>query len=147
MAQTIYIPVETLEIGQTFTSDSLLITKDKIIAFAKEFDPQPFHLDEDEAKQTFFNELVASGWHTSSVTMKLILQSMPFKHGMVGSGGQVSWKRPVKPNDSLHVTTKIINIKPAKNNANQIYLTLECQTLNQFNRVCQIMEANVIAFN
>src|SRR4051812_1394622 len=84
--------LEDLEVGQRFVSRSQNVDAAAIKSFARQFDPQPFHLDEETAKTTFFGELVASGWHTAAVTMKLLVAGgLPIVGGVIGAGGDVSW--------------------------------------------------------
>ena len=84
------------------------MTADRIKAFAAEFDPQPFHLDEEAARGTFFGELVASGWHTAAMTMRLLVEGdMHPAGGTVGAGGEdLRWPRPVRPGDTLRVESR-----------------------------------------
>ena len=91
--------LEDFAVGQTFGSSRVRITEDKIKAFAAEFDPQPFHLDEAAAQQTFFRGLAASGWHTAGVTMRLLVESeLKPAGGVIGVGfDEFRWPRPVAP--------------------------------------------------
>ena len=87
--KTLYL--DDLHVGQRFTSDTHLIDEEQIKAFAKQFDPQPFHLDAEAAKATLFEGLVASGWHTAAITMRLLVESgMPIAGGVIGAGGEIS---------------------------------------------------------
>jgi acyl dehydratase len=92
-----------LQVGQRFTSQTYAIDASKIKEFAAEFDPQPFHLDERVAEESVFRGLVASGWHTAAVTMRLLADSVPLAGGLIGLGGEISWPQPTRPGDSLHV--------------------------------------------
>ena len=79
--------LDDLHVGQRFTSTSHAVDADQIKRFAAEFDPQPFHLDGEAAKHTFFGELVASGWHTAAVTMRLLVEGgAPLAGGIIGAG-------------------------------------------------------------
>src|SRR5215469_9701280 len=95
--------LEDLAPGQVFTSDArTVVDAGSIKRFAGEFDPQPFHLDEASARPTFFKKLVASGWHTTAVTMQLVVKTLPLSHGVIGRGvDELRWPRPVKPGDTL----------------------------------------------
>src|ERR1700719_2214270 len=94
--QRLYL--DDFHVGQRFTSATHDIDAAQIKAFARQFDPQPFHLDEEAAKGTLFGGLVASGWHTAAVTMRLLVGSgMPVAGGLVGMGGEMSWPRPTRP--------------------------------------------------
>ena len=97
--------LEDFAVGQTFGSGRLRVDKEQIKAFAAEFDPQLFHLDEDAARDTIFCGLVASGWHTAALTMRLLVESeIKPTGGIVGAGfDEFRWPRPVRPGDELHI--------------------------------------------
>src|ERR1700722_19005756 len=101
------LTLEDLELGRIFQSESYAIDATQIKSFASQFDPQPFHLDEELAKQTFFGELVASGWHVAAITMRLLVASTPIAGGLVGAGGDIGWLRPTRPGDTLQVETEV----------------------------------------
>src|ERR1700675_3875060 len=89
---TLSLYLEHLHVGQRFASGELRIDADRIKAFAAEFDPQAFHLDESAAQASIFGGLVASGWHTAAATMRLLVTGgLPFPTGLIGLGGGVSW--------------------------------------------------------
>src|SRR5437588_11403509 len=93
---------EDLKPGDRFKSDSYSVSKEQIISFAREFDPQPFHLDAVVARQTMFKELIASGWHTAAITMRLFVQTLNFAEGAIGLGvAQLRWPNAVRPNGML----------------------------------------------
>src|SRR3954471_21516501 len=99
---TLYL--EDLRVGQRFRSGTHRIDEGQIRAFAEQFDPQPFHLDAEAAKATLFEGLVASGWHTAAVTMRLLVESgVPIAGGIVGAGGEITWPNPTRPGDVLRV--------------------------------------------
>ena len=94
--------LDDLQVGQRFVSGTHAIDADQIKAFAREFDPQPFHLDEAAAKGTFFGGLAASGWHVAAVTMKLLVTGgAPIAGGIVGAGGEFAWPNATRPGDVL----------------------------------------------
>ena len=99
--------LEDFAVGQTFRTAVFRVTADDIQRFAREFDPQPFHLDETAARQSIFGGLAASGWHTAAVTMKLVVASeLSPANGIIGMGfDELRWPRPVRPGDELHVVT------------------------------------------
>ena len=86
--------LEDLHVGQTFARAPVPVTADQSKAFAAEFDPQPFHLDEAAARDTLFEGLAASGWHTAALTMRMLVQCFPLAGGLVGAGGETTWRRP-----------------------------------------------------
>ena len=83
-----------------------VVDGDQIKAFARQFDPQPFHLDDEAAKSTIFAGLAASGWHTAAITMKLLVESVPLAGGIIGGGSEISWPKPARPGDALRVESK-----------------------------------------
>ena len=99
-----------------FTSDArAVVDAPSIKRFAGEFDQQPFHLDEASAQDTFFKKLVASGWHTTAVTMQLIIKTLTLSHGIIGTGvDELRWPRPVKPGDTLRLHCEVIDVTPSK---------------------------------
>ena len=90
-------------------------TPSQIKAFARQFDPQPFHLDEHAAKETFFGGLAASGWHVAALTMKLLVEGgAPFAGGLIGAGSEIAWPKPTRPGDVLQVTSEVLEITPSR---------------------------------
>ena len=108
MSLTAPVYLEDLALGMEFRSAEHALDEAQIVSFARQFDPQPFHLDAEAAKDTFFQGLAASGWHTAAITMKLLVDSLVFSQGIIGAGGQIDWPRPTRPDDVLHVLSKII---------------------------------------
>jgi len=130
MAAQLYL--EDLHVGQRFTSDSFVITEDRIKSFAEEFDPQPFHLDNAAAQNTVFRGLAASGWHTAAVAMKLLVTGgLPLGNGIIGLGGDISWPKPTRPGDTVHVESEVLEITPSKSKPNQAVVRVRSTTLNQ----------------
>src|SRR5258708_3726216 len=107
---------DDLKLGMRFTSGEATITKDDILRFAAEFDPQPFHLDEVAAENTAFNGLAASGWHTAAVAMRLAVQVRPFgPHPLLGAGvDDLRWFKPVRPGDTLRVEGEVVELVPSR---------------------------------
>lgn len=135
--------LEDLAVGDTFSSPEYEITADQIIAYAQEFDPQPFYTDPVAAKDTFFAGLAASGWHTASVTMKLIVASAPFAHGIIGAGGELSWPAPTRPGEILNVDSEILKITPSGSKP-QGLVQIESVTLNHDGETRQRLTANLV---
>src|SRR5690625_1386041 len=129
--------LDDLKVGDTFQSKTYTLSEEKVIQFANEFDPQPFHTNEQSAKNSFFGQLVASGWHTAAITMRLITESLPFAHGIIGAGGEIKWTQPTYPNDTLYVKSTIKEIKYSKSKPNQGLVIVECNTFNQHDERCQ----------
>src|SRR5918992_593115 len=125
--------LEDFAVGQTFRSGRLRIDKERIKAFGAEFDPQPFHLDEDAARDTIFGGLAASGWHTAAVTMRLLVESdLKPAGGIVGAGfDELRWPLPVRPGDELRVESEILEVRPLKSRADRGIVKVKTTTLNQ----------------
>lgn len=137
---------EDLKVDDVFTSSSYEMSAERILAFAAEFDPQPFHTDPEAAKNTFFGGLAASGWHTSAVTMRLLVESVPLTGGLIGAGSEISWPRAVRPGESLRVITTVRELIPSKSKPERGMVVLESLALNQNDEVCQKTVSKVLAF-
>jgi acyl dehydratase len=116
--------LEDFEPGQEFGSGSITIDAGQIKAFAKQFDPQPFHLDEEAASASFFQGLAASGWHTAALTMRLLVEGdLAVAGGIVGAGAdEFRWPRPVRPGDTLTVRSEVLEVRPSKSRPEQGWL-------------------------
>jgi acyl dehydratase len=131
--------------GQRFTSASHIIDADEIKAFAREFDPQPFHLDEEAAKGTFFGGLAASGWHVAAITMKLLVgDAAPFQGGVIGAGGEISWPKPTRPGDVLTVESEVLEVTPSRSRPDRGIVTMRSETRNQRGEVAQVLTAKLM---
>ena len=132
---------DDIDEGQIFTSPFYKLEEDHITSFAGEYDPQAFHTDADAAKETFFGQLVASGWHTAAITMKLMVQTgMDIEGGMIGMGiDKIRWPRPTYPGDSLQVTITVKSKRLSKSRPGFGVVTVEIVTRNQNDEVAQEM--------
>src|ERR1700720_49191 len=124
---------EDFSVGQTFGSRRLRIDKERIFAFAAEFDPQPFPLEGAAARDSIFGGLAASGWHTAAVTMRLLFDSeLKPAGGIIGAGlDEGRWPRPVRPGDELRIECEVIEARPSKSRPEQGLIKLRTTTLNQ----------------
>lgn len=138
--------LEDFAVGQTFGSGRLRIEKGRIKTFAAEFDPQPFHLDEAAARDTIFQGLAASGWHTAAMTMRLLVESeLRPAGGIVGAGfDEFRWPRPVRPGDELRVESEVLEVRPSKSRPDQGLIKVRTTTLNQNGEPVQVLVANLI---
>ena len=123
---------EDIAAGQTYRSPELRIDAAAITDFAARFDPQPFHLDEAAARDSLFEGLAASGWHTAALTMKLCLSS-DFRPagGIIGVGGELLWPRAVRPGDALHVEIEVLETRISRSRPRQGVVKIRITTLNQ----------------
>jgi acyl dehydratase len=137
--------LDDLQVGQRFTSGTHTLDEGQIIAFASQFDPQPFHLDPAAAKDTVFGGLVASGWHTVAISMRLMVEGgVPMAGGLVGVGAEVSWPRPTRPGDVLRVESEVVEITPSRSRPDRGIVKVKSETLNQRDEVVQVLEARMV---
>src|SRR5918993_4000482 len=138
--------LDNFAVGQTFGSGRLVVDKEQIKRFASDFDPQPFHLDEKAAQETMFRGLAASGWHTSSVTMRLLVESeIKPAGGIVGAGfDEYRWPRPVRPGDELRLESEVLEVRPSKSRPEQGMIKVRTTTLNQNGDAVQVLIANLV---
>ncbi len=138
---------DDLTVGQQFKSDPITIERDRLVAFAAEFDPQPQHLDEDQASRSMFGALVASGWHTAALTMRMQLDAAMGRIPGGAMGAQVDklqWLRPVLPNDSLRAVIDVLDLRESRSRPDRGLATLRTTTLNQNNQPVMQMTAAVL---
>jgi acyl dehydratase len=137
--------LDDLHVGQRFMSKTHTLDAAQIKKFAVQFDPQPFHTDEQAAERTFFKGLAASGWHTAAITMRLNVESgPPLAGGIVGAGGELSWPAPTRPGDVLHVESEVIEITPSRSRPDRGTIVLLSRTINQRGDVVQIQKARLV---
>jgi acyl dehydratase len=138
--------LEDFHAGQIFRSGRMQIDGERIKTFASEFDPQPFHLDEEAARSTIFGGLAASGWHTAACTMRLLVESefLP-AGGLVGAGfDELRWPRPVRPGDVLHVESEILEVRPSNTRPSQGMVKVRSTTINQNGEPVQVFVGNLV---
>lgn len=137
--------IEDLSVGDRFASAEHAMDEAQIKAFATQFDPQPFHLDDTAAKATVFGGLAASGWHTAAITMRLLVTGgLPIAGGIIGAGGELSWPQPTRPVDVLHVVSEIIAIVPSRSRPDRGMVTVRSETRNQREEVLQVSVVRVV---
>jgi acyl dehydratase/ribonuclease HI len=138
--------LDDMRVGQKFTAGTYRMTEERIKSFAAEFDPQPFHLDEAAARRSVFQGLAASGWHTASATMRLIVNAMHLAGGSVGLGGEIVWPRPTRPGDTLRLEVEIVDIKPSRSKPDRGIVTARCVTFNQNDEQVQVLTTKILSF-
>ena len=138
--------LDDLKVGDEFRSREFQLTETAIHDFAAEFDPQPFHLDAEAARSSIFNGLAASGWHTAAISMRLIVESVPLASGVIGVDVQITWPRPTRPGDVLHVVSRVAGISPSKSKPDRGIVTMQSDTLNQSGEVCQKLSSKLVVF-
>src|SRR5437667_10954994 len=138
--------LEDFAVGQTFRSGRVRIDKERIKTFGAEFVPQPFHVDEEAARDTIFGGLAASGWHTAAITMRLLVESdLKPAGGIVGAGfDEFRWPRPVRPGDELRIESEILEVRSSKSRPEQGLVKVRTTTLNQNGEPVQVYIGNLI---
>jgi acyl dehydratase len=144
MAATRYL--DDFAVGQTFRSGSVTVELEQMRSFAAQFDPQPFHLDEAAAATSFFGGLVASGWHTAALTMRLVVESgIGIPGGLIGIGvDEMKWPRPVRAGETLHAVSEVVEVRPSKSRPDQGIVRMRTRTLNQDEQTVLTFVANLV---
>jgi acyl dehydratase len=138
--------LEDFAVGQVYKTGRVRVGKDEIFAFARQFDPQPFHVDEDAARRSPFQGLAASGWHTAAMTMRLLVDG-EFRPagGILGVGfDELSWPRAVRPGDELHAESEVLEVRPSKSRPDRGMIRVRTTTFNQNNEPVQVFTGNLL---
>jgi len=136
---------EDLKVGDRFKSQTYKVSEEQIISFAREFDPQPFHLDRAVASRTMFGELIASGWHTAAITMRLFVQTLNCAQGAIGLGvDELRWPNAVRPGDELQVEIEIVDLRTSRSRPTHGVVRLRYVTTNQRGEIVQTMFASAL---
>jgi acyl dehydratase len=138
--------LEDLKVGDRFGSDTIEVTKETIFEFARQFDPQPFHLDVGAAERSIFGELTASGWHTAAMSMRLFVTG-EFKPagGSIGLAvDELRWPQPVRPGDVLQVETEILDVRKSQSKPDRGIIRIRNVTTNQRGEIVQTFMAFVM---
>jgi len=145
---TTFIYFEDLSVGQRFRSAPAEVTAEEIIRFGRDNDPQFFHVDAEAAKDSVFGGLVASGWQTAALAMRLLLEAAdaPFAGGVVGADVRVSWKRPVGPGDRLRIESEITKMVASRTRADRGFVTFSTMTFNQEEALVQTILSTIVVF-
>jgi acyl dehydratase len=135
---------DDLTVGRRFVSAARALDAAAIKAFARDYDPQPFHTDETAAQGTFFGGLAASGWHTAALTMRLIVDSVPFAGGVIGAGVELKWPRPTRPGDVLTVTSEVVEMRVSQSRPERGIVKMRSVTMNQRGEVVQDLTSTMM---
>lgn len=136
--------LDDLFIGQTFETGSQTLDAEHIKAFAAEFDPQPFHLDEEAAQASLFGGLAASGWNVAAVTMRLMVEAQTIAGGLIGAGVEIKWPRPTRPGDTLRVISEVVEITPSRSRPDRGMVLMRSNTFNQSDEIVQTMMSRMV---
>ncbi|WP_421858076.1 MaoC family dehydratase [Oricola sp.] len=138
--------LDDLYVGQEFVSGTQRLDAEEIVSFAARYDPQPFHLDDEAAKDTLFKGLAASGWNTAATSMRLLVECAPFADGLIGGHADVYWPMPTRPGDVLQLTATVEEIVPSKSRPERARVIVKSITRNQNGETVQVMTSRLIAF-
>jgi acyl dehydratase len=125
--------LDDLAAGQTYPLGRRTVARDEIVAFARAWDPQPFHLDEEAGAASIYGRLIASGWHTVGVFMRMFADSMLNRSAALGSPGvdELRWLKPVYPDDTLDGRVEVLEVKPFRSRPDRGAARLRCVVTNQ----------------
>ena len=142
---TLYL--EDLSLGQAFRSEPRVVTLEEMIRFARDNDPQYFHVDAEAAKGSLFGELIASGWQTAALSMRLLVEGpAPFAGGLIGVGIEISWPQPVRPGDSIRIEGEVTDINRSRSRPDRGIVTVRLTTYNQRDESVQRITARAVVF-
>lgn len=138
--------LEDFAAGQVYKTPLFRMETERIKSFADEFDPQPYHLDENAARNSIFAGLAASGWHTAAATMRMMVEGdLKPAGGIIGLGfEEFRWPRPVRPGDQLHVESEVLEVRPSKSRPEQGLVKLRNTTLNQNGEAVQVTVGSLL---
>ena len=141
-----FLYLEDFAVGQKYGTRRLRVDAEAIKAFAAAFDPQPFHLDDDAARASFFQGLSASGWHTAALTMRLLVDGeLKPAGGIIGVwADEMKWPRAVRPGDELEVQAEVLAVRPSQSRAGQGFVKVRSTTLNQHHEAVQVLVINIL---
>lgn len=138
--------LDDFTVGQVFNTGRLRVDKEQIFAFARQFDPQPFHVDEDAARKSVFKGLAASGWHTAALTMRLLVDGeFQPAGGILGVGfDELSWPRAVRPGDELHARSEVLEVRPSRSRPDRGLIRVRTTTYNRNEEAVMVYTANLL---
>jgi acyl dehydratase len=138
------IYLDDLHAGQRFTTGEHQLDVPQIVAFARDFDPQPFHTDPEAARHSFFGGLVASGWHTAGITMKLLVEGLPIAGGIIGAGGELAWPAPTRPGAVLHAEVEVLEVRPSRSRPERGTVLVRIETLDREGELVQVFTVTMV---
>jgi len=133
---------EDFAVGMRLEVPGPVLTRDSIMEFARRYDPQPFHVDEEAAKQSTYGGLIASGWHTVSLAMRMICDAYLLDAASLGSPGvnEVRWLKPVRPGDAIRLRMTVLEAKPSKSKPDRGTVLHRWEVFNQKDETVMTME-------
>jgi acyl dehydratase len=143
MRRVLYL--DDLAVARKFATASVTLTLEGCKAFAAEFDPQPFHLDEEAARESVFGRIAASGWYTAALSMRLLVDGeLTIAGGLIGLGNEMTWPRPTYPGDTLRVETEVLSIRVSESKPDRGIVTARNTTSNQHGEPVQVMVVKML---
>jgi len=133
---------EDFKAGETFAMGERRVERDEVIAFARDFDPQPFHIDEAAAKQSIYGGLIASGWHTVGMVMRMMCDSYLNRSASLGSPGvdNVRWLKPVRPGDTIRAQRTVVEARASQSRPDMGLVKSRWEVFNQHGELVMTME-------
>ena len=138
--------LEDFPIGVRRELGSKLVDEDEVIRFAREFDPQPFHIDKAAAAASFYGGVIASGWHTCSMTMRILVDAYLNDTAAMGSPGidELRWLKPVRPGDTLTVYSTAESVTHSKSKPYRGFISTYTEVANQAGEVVMSMRGKTM---
>jgi acyl dehydratase len=135
--------LEDFQVGETIELGSETVSEADILAFARQYDPQPFHVDAEAAKDSIYGGLIASGWHTAAIYMRLLVAGLVGESASMGSPGidTLRWLKPVRPGDTLRARLAVLEVTPSRSRADRGTMRSRAEVLNQRDEVVMSLEA------
>ncbi|MEO9330396.1 MaoC/PaaZ C-terminal domain-containing protein [Gordonia aurantiaca] len=138
--------LDDLTEGFEFRSGHREVTAEEIVDFASKFDPQSYHLDAEDAAGTFFDGLVASGWHTAALTMRLLTEAFPLATGLIGAHGEMTWPTATLPGDRLRVEGRVESIETSASRPGRASMRVSFRSVNQEDKICYTAVMRMLAW-
>lgn len=137
---------EDFQVGQVHELGSYVVPREEILAFARQFDPQPFHLDDEAGRQSIFGSIIASGWHTAAICHRLLVESLLKDSASMGSPGldELRWLLPVKPGDTISARIEVLTVTPSRSKPDRGSLKTRMEVRNQRGEVVMTETASVL---
>ncbi len=137
---------EDFQVGQVQELGSYVVTREEILAFARQYDPQPFHLDEDAGRSSIYGSIIASGWQTAAICHRLLVESVLEKSSSMGSPGldELRWLRPVRPGDTLSARIEVLSSTPSRSKPDRGTTKIRMEVRNQQGEVVMTEVAAVL---
>jgi acyl dehydratase len=136
--------LDDLRVGQRFTTGEYVLDAEGMAEFARQWDPQPFHTDPEAAEGSFFGGLVASGWHTAAITMRLLVQDLPIAGGLIGAGGEISWPAPTRAGAVLHAECEVLEVRPSRSRPDRGIAVVRIETVDEAGAAAQLFTVSMV---